>query len=148
MRTIIIALVGTLLCLPALAVVTPEDIAAQRVKVRMEQAALDSLESLAKAEALGKDVDIVLMANQVTVEQVTKHPLTDMRDAMYVDVDLTTLYGTWDKLQQREWAIELRESGLDIRTVAPGRYALHSGEVPKLKALIKEFINTTVEVIK
>ena len=130
-----------LLTAPALAQVTEEDIAAQAAEVRAAQAALDSLQSLAKAEAWQAVVDsnATLADASVVVSLVAAAPGTGLRDPQYVSIE--TPYSTWASADRRLWGMELRDSGIGaIARGELGSYAVHNGEVAAFLALIEEFV--------
>lgn len=126
---------------PALAQVTPEELAAQAAAVAEAQAALDSLTSLAYAEALAAlaDSNETLAAAGVQVLIVTPAAGTGLRDAEYVDVDIP--YTEWDAATRRLWVLELRESGVAAIFASVGRYSVHRGNVPAFLALVETFID-------
>jgi len=128
--------------------VTDEELAEQTAVVTAEQATLDSLTSVAHAEtwqAVIDSTDSLLTANLVTAELVTPAAVTGLRDPIFIDVDLTSAYGTWDAVTRRLWAIELREAGTGALFVSTGRYSIHTAEAQRLLDFTGTFITSTEE---
>ena len=147
MKTLI-AVCALALCVSAGAV-TLEEIDAQVVVVAAAQSGLDSLRSRQCAEAIdvsAVDTTTALTRARVTVELMTPLASNGLRDPKYVDVDLATLYATWDAITQRGWALTVRESGLDVRTITPGRYGMLASEARPFLVLLKSSITPTEEV--
>jgi len=130
---------------PALAEVTPEDLAEQAAAVAAAQSALDSLTSLANAQALAAlaDSNETLAAAGVQILIATPAARTGLRDAQYVDVDIPV--AEWDASTRRLWALELRESNVAAIFVSVGRYSVHRGNVPAFLALAETFIDGLAE---
>lgn len=130
---------------PAVAEVTPEDLAEQAAVVAAAQSALDSLTSLSYAQSLAAlaDSNETLATAGVQIEIATPADLTGLRDPEYVDVDIPV--AEWDAATRRLWSLELRESGVAAIFVAVGRYSVHRGNVPAFLALVETFIDGLAE---
>jgi len=126
----------------AAAEVTREELAAQAAAVAEAQAALDSLFSLANAQALAAlaDSNEALAAASVQVLIATPSSVSGLRDPDYVDVDIP--YSTWDAATRRLWVLTLREDGIAAINAGLGRYTLHRGNVPAFLTLVELFLDS------
>jgi ABC-type proline/glycine betaine transport system substrate-binding protein len=126
----IVAFVALALMSVSASAVTLDDIAKQAATVKQEQAKLDSLQSLYRAETISAKG----LAAGVKVMKATVNSQTGLTDPEFVDVDIP--YSTWTPLQQAQWRAELAEARLKATYVSIGRYRVHNAQVQKFLALV------------
>ena len=122
--------------------VTVEELAAQAALVLSEQAALDSLTSLSRAETLQAtvDTDSTLAANSVLVLVSSIRPGSGVRDPDFVCLDVPR--STWGTIAQIRWDVAVAAYPV-IATATAGRYLVHYRVAPTVLASVRAFVTST-----
>lgn len=133
MKKILVAV--TLLFAGSLWAVTLEDIEKQAATVKTEQAKLDSLKSLYRAEQISAKG----LAAGVKVLKATAAKETGLVDPDYVDIDIP--FSTWSAVEQAEWKAALAEARLKATYISVGRYRVHNAHVARFLALAEPTVS-------
>jgi hypothetical protein len=138
------ALIAALLLAGAAGAVTQDEIDAQRAVVAKQQAVLDSLLSLHRAEQVV--LNPTLAAGKVRALVASAASKTGLRDPQYVNIEVP--YVTWDESKKALWRAELIQSRLKVlATETAGLYRVRQDAIEAFLVLSERFIVRAEEAL-